>query len=99
MDFLISKYGTNYTSESDTVQIVENILSFLSSNDTIIIDLQNVNLMTTTAAKSILKPIALKYGYNNIFKKLFFKNVNEDLKTVLGIAFDGIAAEIKVSND
>lgn len=55
-----------------------------------VIDFENVNLMTTTAAKSILQPIANKYGYNNIFSKLILKNVSEDLKIIIATAIDGL---------
>lgn len=90
MDFQISKYGYNFTSQDDTVKIVEEIIYYLSANDKIVIDFENVNLMTTTAAKSILQPIANKYGYNNIFSKLIFKNVSEDLKIIIATAIDGL---------
>ena len=82
--------GYNFTSQDDTVKIVEEIINYLSANDKIVIDFENVNLMTTTAAKSILQPIANKYGYNNIFSKLIFKNVSEDLKIIIATAIDGL---------
>lgn len=90
LDFLISKYGCNFTSQDDTVQVVEEIIKYLNINDKIVIDFQNVNLMTTTAAKSILQPIANKFGYNEIFSKLIFKNVSDDLKIILATAIDGL---------
>ncbi|MEE3410091.1 MAG: hypothetical protein VZQ47_05525 [Treponema sp.] len=90
MDYDMSKYGSNITSGGDTESIAKEILDLLSKNEGINLDFTCIDLMTTTAAKEILKPLAVKFGIDNIFKKVHFCNVSEDLKVVISTAIEGL---------
>ena len=95
MDIIISKYGTTFTSEKDTKSLISDILNILKENETIVIDFNEIQLMTTTAAKSILQIISDTYGYENIFKKVIFKNVTSDMKIIIATAVDGLEKKQK----
>lgn len=90
MNYDISEFGTNITSGENTTKIASKMLELLKNNDTLSINFQKINLMTTTAAKEILKPIVDKYGIDHVFKKIHFCNVAEDLKIVISTAIDSL---------
>lgn len=90
MEYKISNQGTIFTSELDTPVIKKEILKILEKADSIVLDFAEVSVMTTTAAKSILQPIVDTYGYENLFNKVFFKNVSDNMKIIIGTAVDGL---------
>lgn len=90
MDYDVSEFGSNIISGGNTRKIATKILDLLKTNDTVSLDFKNINLMTTTAAKEILKPIVDEYGIEHIFKKIHFCNVAEDLKIVISTAVDSL---------
>ena len=91
MNYDMSKYGANITSGGDTESIAKEILDLLLKNDEINLDFTCVDLMTTTVAKEILKPLAVNFGIENIFKKVHFCNVSEDLKVVISTAIEDLS--------
>ena len=90
MNYDISEFGSNIVSGSSTEKIVRKLLELLDDNDVLCLDFKNINVMTTTATKEILKPIVDKYGIEHLFKKIHFCNVAEDLKIVISTAIDGL---------
>lgn len=95
VEFKISKYGNNFTQEDDVKDIPNQIISLLNNEESIILDCSDVIVMSTTAVKAILKPIAKKYGYENLFNKILFKNTTEDLQVVIGIAVEYLQSDVK----
>ena len=87
----MSKYGRNITSEHSTNEIVKDILKLLKNNDEVFeLDFKGVSLVTTSAMKAIFKPIVEEYGTENLFKRIRFCNVVDDLKIIISIAIDSL---------
>ncbi|MBP3366685.1 MAG: hypothetical protein J6K96_06775 [Treponema sp.] len=90
MKYDIAKFGSNIIPGGATDKIANEILDLLSSNDSLSLNFERINLMTTRAAKEILKPIVDRYGIEQIFKKIHFCNVADDLKIVISTAIDSL---------
>ena len=88
MEYDMSQFGNNITSCETAKRISNDILKLLNTNAAVSLDFSKINLMTTTAAKEILIPIVNRHGINNVFKKIHFCNVADDLKIVISTAID-----------
>ena len=86
----MSKKGFIITSGDNTEIMAKEIIALSKVNSNVNLDFKDVKLMTTTAAKEILKPIADFLGIDGIFKKIHFCNVAEDLKVVISTAIDSL---------
>ena len=90
MIYNMSKYGANIIANESNSKMSAEILEILTTEDSVDLDFTGIQVVTTYAAKSILKPIVDKYGFSALFQKLSFLNVPSDIKVVISTAIDGL---------
>ena len=86
----MNSYGLNIIANESNEKIANDILQALDNEDCIELDFTGIRVMTTYAAKRILRPIVEKYGFSELFKKLSFHNVSSEIKVVISAAIDGL---------
>ena len=85
----MSTHGKSLTNELICKQIYTDLESHFSE-EVIELDFANVRILTTTCIKGLFLKISTKISSEDFFKKLIFKNVDEDLKIIISHGLEDI---------
>ena len=80
MTIRLSNYGNSLGTRDDARQIRKNILE---SNETVILDFENISIISNSFADELLGIIVRDFGITTLKEKVLFKNTNKEVQMTI----------------